>query len=565
MDTKKGAEKMDIENLCSQLSQRKISAAIFEAFQDLCADGNPEAKENVKRAEAAAGEWYSQFNSDCRQYTRLSTSPEGEKIGAEGCADLVKLKPERMTFDDADRGKIFAEVFRDSLRWNVSAREWWHYNGEIWEEDTGGIIAARAAKELTDALRLYALKIKDEEVQNRFSKKLLSLGQRRNRQNMIEDAKDVYFVSSEMMDAAPDLLNVKNGVLNLKTFELSPHRPADLMTKICNVSFDPKAVPEAWDKFMGEVMQGDNDKIEFLRRIAGYALTGEAKEETLFILYGESTRNGKSTFIETLAYMLGGAKGYAMSIDPEALAARTRDTRQASPEIARLKGCRLLSASEPSKRMLLNASLVKSLTGRDTITARALYQEVTEFTPCFKLIMNTNYLPLVTDDSLFSSGRINVITFDRHFEPEEQNRDLKEELRTPEALSGILNWCLAGLERYREKGLRPPEAIQAATQNYRSISDKIGSFISEQLEPSKSNVKGKDVYLEYKRWCDDNGYAAENKGNFYAELRSRKLMLKFGTVDGSTEHNVVPGYKIRREFDRAEETPFDKYRKEVRA
>ena len=113
---------------------------------------------------------------------------------------------------------------------------------------------------------------------------------------------------------------------------------------------------------------------------------------------------------------------------PESLAVRQNlDSRQASGDIARLAGCRFCNSSEPPKRMLFDTALLKSLLGRDSITARHLYQRETTFIPKFKLVVNTNFLPTITDDTVFSSGRINVISFDRHFEPQEQDKDLNQD------------------------------------------------------------------------------------------------------------------------------------------
>jgi len=105
--------------------------------------------------------------------------------------------------------------------------------------------------------------------------------------------------------------------------------------------------------------------------------------------------------------------------------------------------------------------------GHDTITARNLFEREFQFIPVFKLFMNTNYLPLIQDDTVFSSGRMKVISFDKHFTPEEQDPTLKQRLITPENLSGVLNWCLQGLKEFQAQGLEPPEAVNNATDSYR--------------------------------------------------------------------------------------------------
>lgn len=109
-------------------------------------------------------------------------------------------------------------------------------------------------------------------------------------------------------------------------------------------------------------------------------------------------------------------------------------------------------------------------------------------------MINTNYLPTITDDTVFSSGRINVISFDRHFEPQEQDKDLKNRLRDKQELSGILNWCIEGLQLYRKEGLKPPAAVQTATDIYRTDSDKVGNFINESALRKAYQTKKQSVF-----------------------------------------------------------------------
>lgn len=464
---------------------------------------------------------------------------------------LMQIHPEyRYKWDDRGNGELYADVFKNRIRWNVTAREWYQYNGKVWLEDTGGMVAARLAKELFDALLVYLSTIDDVETQNDYMKHITKLGQLKFRKTMLEDAKDKFYISADMLDVDDYLLNVQNGVLNLHTFELMEHRPDMLLSKICNVTYDPAAVGLEWVDFINTIMERNQEKITYLQKILGYSLTGDTREETCFILYGKLTRNGKSTLVETISYMLGDAAGYALTMKPESLAIRNNnDSRQASGDIARLKNCRFLNASEPPKRMVFDVGLLKSLLGRDTITARFLHQSEFQFVPKFKLFINTNFLPLITDDTLFSSGRLNVIEFNRHFSESEQDKTLKDKLREPKNLSGVLNWCLAGLELYQKQGAKPPDDVINATADYRIISDKIGNFIAERLEESPDhNLSAKIVYEMYSDWCKDNGYGQENKGNFFAELRTKGLLVPSGTVNGRTIRNVVVGYTVSNDY-----------------
>lgn len=470
---------------------------------------------------------------------------------------LKNIHAEKFETTDKGFGRLYATVFKDKHRYNPSRKDFMLYDGKRWVDDIEGLAARASAKDLSDALIKYAVNV---DADGKYLKAVATLCNIRNRNNMLQDCKDVHFFNNEQLDVNDYLLNVQNGTLDLSGDEpkFLNHDPNMLLSKICNVEYDPAADCREWKKFLLEIMQGDTEKITYLQKIAGLSLTGNTEQETCFILYGSTTRNGKSTFCETLIHLLG---DYALTMKPETLAIKQNlDSRQASGDIARLAGCRFCNASEPPKRMLFDTALLKSLLGRDSITARHLHQREFSFIPKFKLVINTNFLPTIVDDTVFSSGRINVISFDRHFEPQEQDKNLKNRLRNKNEMSGILNWCIEGLRLYRQEGLIPPQAVQNATDTYRTDSDKIGNFINECLTQTGRNSKAKDIYEAYARWCDDNGYGCENKGNFFAELKTKGVFANSGTVEGKTVKNIVKGYTLETDFVEyvgQEPLPFD--------
>lgn len=466
---------------------------------------------------------------------------------------LKNLQPHvKYACDDKGNGELFADVFSSVARFNVTANEWYVYDGRVWLKDVGGMLVSRMAKQLKDELLMFSVSIDNETQKTAYQKHILKMGSRAVRETMVKDARDKYCISNEDLDKDLGLLNLQNGTLNLKTFEFREHRAEDLLSKIANVSYDPAAKSELWLRFIDEVMQGDTEKLGYLQKAIGYGITADTSLETCFILYGATTRNGKSTLVETIMHMLGGSNGYAMQMKPESLAQKqNNDSRQANGDIARLAGSRFLNVSEPPKKMIFDAALLKTLLGRDSIVARHLHEREFEFVPVFKLFMNTNYLPLIQDDTLFSSGRINVISFERHFEEHEQDKGLKNKLRSPENLSGILNWCLDGLRRFHTEGLKPTRAIIEATADYRQESDKVGKFLAECLEPANENMMAGTAYEVYEQWCRACGYGCENQGNFFAELRAKNLISKSGTVKGVTKANVIKGYRFTQEWLRA--------------
>ena len=478
--------------------------------------------------------------------TYLSIPEINEKIRS--------LKPdinkEYNTLDDASDGRLFADIFKDVARYNVSAKNWYVYNGIVWEEDIGGVIVSKYAEILYQLLHFYSVDKSTE-----FKKHVLKLGNLNNRKKIIEDARKHNFITHEMLDADSNLLNLKNGILKLDSLELLPHNADYLLSKCANVSYNPDTKSEDFISFIDEILCGDKKKTRYLQKVLALGLTCNTSEEECYLLYGSTTRNGKSTLLETIGYMLG---DYAKNVNPETLALRKKDGRQASGDLARLKDCRFLRMSEPPKKMIFDIALLKSLLGRDTMTARHLYEREFEFPPVFTLYINTNYLPSVNDDTVFSSGRIKVITFDRHFEEYEQDKGLKERLRTEENLSGILNWCLEGLRLYRRDGIVPPQCVLDATNKYRENSDKLALFTEDVLiEDADSILSVGHLYKVYVDWCKENNYGEESKRTFIEELKAHNMYSDTGTIGGKTIRNVIKGWRIVYDADFVDASDMD--------
>jgi putative DNA primase/helicase len=162
------------------------------------------------------------------------------------------------------------------------------------------------------------------------------------------------------------------------------------------------------------------------------------------------------------------------------------------------------------------------------------------------MFINTNYLPQITDLTLFSSGRIKTIPFERHFEEYEQDKRLKELFALPENLSGILNWCIEGLQLLDIEGFDEPEIVRQATKDYAHNSDKMALFMEEcLLEESGAMCRTSRLYGAYSRWCEENGFHAENVRNF------RSLLAGYGQVDRrrpsprEEKTTVLLGYRLR--------------------
>lgn len=464
---------------------------------------------------------------------------------------LTALHPEmneRYGWNDIGNGNLFADWYRDKARYASERKKWFIYDGRRWVLDPENLKVMELCKKLANALRTYVKSLPDECMQRQYMEHVQRWQQRRYRETILKDATGVYPVQVCEFDKNPYLLNCLNGTLDLQTGELHNHMPEDLLSKLANVRYDSKSRCERWERYIDEVMEKDTDKACFLQKALGYTLTGDTRHECFFILYGPSSRNGKGTCMETIARIMG---DYGRSANPESITQKqVANGSGPSEDIARLAGARFVNISEPDKKMILSTALVKTLTGNDTITARFLHENSFEYRPQFKIFVNTNHLPSVTDVTLFSSGRVKIIPFEHHFSEAERDEGLKNELSKPENLSGILNWCMEGLRMIEETGFDAPKAVRDATEEYRMNSDKIGRFLSDALEAySDGQVQTIAAYGAYQEWCRTNGYCPENMANFKSMLANQVRIERKRIPDcGKNPVSSLMGYRLKPEF-----------------
>lgn len=474
---------------------------------------------------------------------------------------LEEMKPHtnpRYQRDEIGIGNAFADYFKPIARFNADRNIWYVYDGTVWQPDENALAVAELAKNLADQLYTFALSIKDEDTRNRYIKRVQKLQLRKNRKTMVEDAKSVYPVRMELFDSSKYLFNCANGTLDLNTLSFRPHDPGDFITKISPITYDPEATCPRWDQFVDEVMQGKAAVGRFLQKAVGYSLTGDTSLECLFIMYGPTTRNGKTTTIETILRLMG---EYGRSAKPDMLASNFRGPSNGAPseDVARLAGARFVGISEMEQKLTINASLTKQLTGNNRITARFLHENSFEFQLQAKIFIDTNHLPNVTDQTLFESGRLLIIPFNRHFEEHEQDKSLKTTLSDPGALSGILNWAVEGYRLFKEEGLEPPEDVKSATAQYRQDSDRISQFIDSWLEEGKDEdyqpyeVSTKAAYRVYAQWCNEMNYRPDNYKNFRAAMEKLFCVTQKRPKTGGEKISMIIGVRLREEEAGAEE------------
>lgn len=411
-----------------------------------------------------------------------------------------------------------------------------------WILEDGNQQAELKAQELQQCLQEYAsINVEDENQQ--FFKNIKHLGSNQRRKAMLKDAESRNYKSEMDFDKDNYLYNCYNGTLNLNTFQLQQHNPQDFITKISPVVFNKNAKSVEFINFVKAITCDDDELARFLQKILGLSLSGNIYEECFFIFYGPRGRNGKSTLIETISYLHGGSSGYSIQTAAETFAfSPYKNSRIASGDIARMTKYRFISTTELPAGLNMDTSLLKSLTGGDTIVARRLYQEEKQFKQTGKIYMHTNYLPYTSDRTLFSSQRVYVVPFDRYFSQEERDRGLKTRLIEPENLSGIFNWLLEGFKIYKEEGLNPPKRVLEATNTFQNNSNKFQKFLHDCFIPSIDNfTKMSEAYEVFKHWCQNQGMPAERLKEFKEMIRNHGV---FKEREGNV-YNVIVGYKLK--------------------
>lgn len=406
-----------------------------------------------------------------------------------GAQDVAGESPR----SDLDNAELFARWHADRIRYVWERRQWlvYHENG-VWRANGGEV--EQAAKDTVRELATLAAGIGDEEARVKALRwAATSQAEPRIRAMLALAQSDPQLVVREhQLDAHPFLLAVANGTLDLASGSLREHRAGDLITRGVPVSYDPAARAPRWERFLLEVFDRDLELIEFVQRFCGYLLTGSTREHVLAVLHG-SGANGKSTFTEALKDVLGDLATTA-SFDTFA---RVRGDRGPRNDLARLKGSRLVTASESGEGRRLDEATVKEITGGDTIACRFLYGEHFEFQPEFKIVLVTNHRPRVDGDDDAIWRRLRLVPFAQSFEGRE-DRGLAEALRSER--EGVLAWMVQGCLVWQQDGLGSAGAVTRATREYRAEEDHLGAFLADCCAMA-GEVVAADLRAAYEAWC----------------------------------------------------------------
>ena len=388
---------------------------------------------------------------------------------------------------------------------------WYAWDGRRWAEDITGE-SVRRAKHVTDMLLNDARARADEKL-FRWGLKSQSNGAI-NSMLSLASTEPGMSVTIEQLDADPYLLAAANGTIDLRHGTLRSHRRSDLITKISEVRYDPEALCPTWERFLLDVFDGDEDLVGFVRRFAGYSLTGDVSEQVMIFAYG-SGRNGKTTLLNTLRGITG---DYGIQLDPAVLVGEAGD--QHPTGLTDLRGARFVATVETEQGNRLNESLVKQLTGGDPIRARRMRQDFFEFNPTHKLWFAGNHLPRIAGTDIGIWRRLALLPFKVEFGPGKADKDLPAKLAAESP--GILAWAVKGCMEWIADGLGIPAAVTEATGAYRQSQDHLGRFLSDRCVTGPAcYVVTAELREVYEKWCSEQGERAWTAQAVARELTSR--------------------------------------------
>lgn len=336
-------------------------------------------------------------------------------------------------------------------------------------------------------------------------------------------------------DRRPELLNVRNGIVDLRTGELRPHDPTEYLTQLADTDY----LPGASHTDLAAMLDALNAETrQYAQRIFGYAATGEVVDDIVLVLDGTGA-NGKSTVLVAVQAALG---DYAGPADARLLMATKHEDHPAIK--AALRGRRLVAISETEENGHLNAARLKSLAGGEPITARVMRGDWFTFTPTHKIVVATNHRPDVTagDDAVWR--RLRLLPFPYTYVDADvarpgdrvKDRRLRTRLQNGKAQrEAVLAWLVAGSVDWYRDGLGRSTQVDDATAQWRRSLDPLGRFIEERLVfDEQLRLKGSELYSTYTEWCFLEGHRPMSNTRFAIEFMAHELVK--GRVVKTTPH-----------------------------
>ncbi|MDF2235767.1 phage/plasmid primase, P4 family [Albimonas sp. CAU 1670] len=436
---------------------------------------------------------------------RTSTTNDGDETpdtGGEATEDGVAL--------------LLVDREGENLRFDHDAGAWFRWQGDHWARDVTRATAdhVRAlAREVSEGLDARARVAARKSSFAQGAEKLASVDRR-------------VAVRQDDWNPDPMRLGVPGGEVDLATGELTRPDRASLVTRQACVAPAEIANCPAWLEFLHEATGGDDELIGYLKRIFGYALTGDTREHVLVFIYGPGG-NGKSVFLNALHGILG---DYAVTAPMDAFTASNNDRH--ATELAMMNGARLVTASETESGRGWAEARIKQLTGGDPISARFMRQDFFTFQPQFKLVIVGNHKPVLRNVDEAARRRFQIVPFT--LKPARPDRTLGERLRNE--WPGILRWAIEGCIEWQAHGLRPPAAVLQETDAYFGTQDLIGQWLDDCCLVDAGNAArfepAADLFASWTEWCVANGEKPGALKVFGDQLEQRGYLATRRKVGG---------------------------------
>ncbi|ETE30571.1 primase [Xylella fastidiosa 32] len=464
-----------------------------------------------------------------------------------------------LTTDKANGARIVKYYGKQLM---LVAGDWYTWNGEYWKK--GKAEAFQVIGEFPNAIRYEA----EQAAQEKDDKKAATLYKWAKQSEStsrlkaaVEWATNHLTVGPHRLDNNPWLLNCANGTVDLRTGELSPHRREDCITRVVPLNYNPNAPAPVFKKTLERITceegQAGKPLSDFLQRWFGYCVTGSVREQKFAVLYGDGN-NGKSTLLDLISGILGRYAGVAA---PGLLTGK--NGQQHPNAVADLFGRRMVTTHESGEGEVLREEFVKQATGGDALKARYLYGEFFEFQPTHKLQLLTNHKPVIKGQDSGIWRRIMLIPFKAKFDAvegeETGNGKYPRDMRIAEKLAaereGVLAWIVAGAVEWYKNGLRPPDIVLAASEEYKEEQDRVGQFIDEECEKGAeyeeklTTPMGDGLYPAYTQWCKASGVHPLSKVRFIGDLERRVPEFKkkdiYETPEGGKRRRFVAIQGVR--------------------
>ena len=453
-----------------------------------------------------------------------STDNQKNSVGADRNILMTLIaKADKIHFDfaadcaprgDIGAAELFAEIARGLMAFDNAERTWYSYNALYWIADTDCSVKNVVSKTLSFVFAQLAKTSHAKEIdfinsladpekptEDELKKiKYFRLIEGVAKSRMIEihsvssvkraiefaEAGLCLGVRSDVWDRIPNLIGVKNGVIDLKTGKLVQPRFDQYIRTVAPVAFDENATCPIFLKSLMEIFAGDDSKLNYAKRVLGYAMTGMRTESDFLVWYGKNGRNGKEFFLDRIRNVLGDK--LAGPVDSELLMANknNRSKNSSSEGLMSLRGRRLAFASETNEGRSFDNAAMKSLSGDVTLSGRHNYGRQTEWRATHTLILLTNFKPHVAGGGGGAEWeRIRLLEFTESFVSNPDPSDKHQHRKNPDLgaqidateLSGILNWLLQGAMEWRKSGLQTPVVVLDATKSYRADEDNLGEFV----------------------------------------------------------------------------------------